>query len=161
MNFVKKHSFTSFGWYRIILAVLVAFCLFGGGSRIVNVTSLIVPIMGIAYILISLVVIITNIQNVPAMFAVIFADAFDFKSIFGGMAGSCMIYGIKRGLYSNEAGVGSAPNASASAMVSHPVKQGLVQMLSVFIDTVLICSATAVVLSNKNTNTLFLFVLAV
>ena len=73
----------------------------------------------------------------------IFADAFDFQSILGGISGSCMIYGIKRGLYSNEAGIGSAPNAAAAADVSHPVKQGLVQMLSVFIYTILVCSATA------------------
>ncbi|MBQ2812122.1 MAG: alanine:cation symporter family protein, partial [Clostridia bacterium] len=73
----------------------------------------------------------------------IFADAFDFKAVFGGFTGSCVMYGIKRGLFSNEAGVGSAPNASASAEVRHPVKQGLVQVLSVFLDTVLICSATA------------------
>jgi AGCS family alanine or glycine:cation symporter len=77
------------------------------------------------------------------VFALIFADAFDFQSIMGGVSGSCMVYGIKRGLYSNEAGVGSAPNAAATADVSHPVKQGLVQMLSVFIDTMLVCSATA------------------
>ena len=77
------------------------------------------------------------------MFVMIFKDAFDFKAIFSGIAGSCVIYGIKRGLYSNEAGVGSAPNASASAKVSHPVKQGLVQTLSVYIDTLLLCTATA------------------
>jgi AGCS family alanine or glycine:cation symporter len=77
------------------------------------------------------------------VFANIFAGAFDFKAIFGGFAGSAMMQGIKRGLYSNEAGMGSAPNAAATADVSHPVKQGLVQMLSVFIDTLLICSATA------------------
>lgn len=77
------------------------------------------------------------------MFAEIFRDAFDFQAIFGGVAGSCLIYGIKRGLYSNEAGVGSAPNASASAHVTHPVKQGLVQTLSVYIDTLLLCTATA------------------
>ena len=77
------------------------------------------------------------------MFGAIFADAFNFKAVFGGFSGSCVMYGIKRGLYSNEAGMGSAPNAAASADVSHPVKQGLVQMLSVFIDTLLICTATA------------------
>ena len=77
------------------------------------------------------------------MFMLIFQNAFDFQSIAGGVAGSCMIYGIKRGLYSNEAGVGSAPNASASAMVSHPAKQGLAQTLSVYIDTLLLCTATA------------------
>lgn len=77
------------------------------------------------------------------MFANIFRDAFNFKAIFGGIAGSCMVQGIKRGLYSNEAGMGSAPNAAAAADVSHPAKQGLVQMLSVFLDTLVICSATA------------------
>ncbi|SNU07090.1 alanine or glycine:cation symporter, AGCS family [Lachnospiraceae bacterium] len=126
-----------------VLAVLTGYCLLGGGKRIVKLTSLIVPAMGIAYVLISLIVILFNIKNIPAMFVIIFKDAFDFKSILGGVAGSCMIYGIKRGLYSNEAGVGSAPNASASAKVSHPAKQGLVQTLSVYIDTLLLCTATA------------------
>ena len=96
---------------------------------------MVVPVMGIAYIGISLLVVIINIQNVPAMFVRIFEEAFDFKAIFGAFSGSAMMQGIRRGLYSNEAGIGSAPNASASANVSHPVKQGLVQMLSVFIDT--------------------------
>lgn len=126
-----------------VLAVLVGYCLLGGGKRIVKLTSVIVPFMGISYVAISLIVILVNITNVPAMFAEIFRDAFDFQAIFGGVAGSCLIYGIKRGLYSNEAGVGSAPNASASAHVTHPVKQGLVQTLSVYIDTLLLCTATA------------------
>ena len=127
----------------IILAVLVGFCLMGGGKRIIKLTEKIVPFMGIAYVLISLIVIGFNVKNVPNMFALILEDAFDFRSIFGGLAGSCMVMGIKRGLYSNEAGVGSAPNASASAEVSHPVKQGLVQTVSVYIDTILLCTATA------------------
>ena len=126
-----------------IIAVLMGYCLLGGGKRIVKLTSIIVPVMGIAYVVISLIVILRNITSIPSMFVMIFRDAFDFKSIFGGMAGSCLIYGVKRGLYSNEAGVGSAPNASASAKVSHPAKQGLVQTLSVYIDTLLICTATA------------------
>ena len=126
-----------------VLAALVGYCLLGGGKRIVKLTSVIVPFMGISYVAISLIVILVNITNVPAMFAEIFRDAFDFQAIFGGVAGSCLIYGIKRGLYSNEAGVGSAPNASASADVTHPVKQGLVQTLSVYIDTLLLCTATA------------------
>ena len=108
-----------------------------------KLTSSIVPIMGISYVVFSLIVIFANFTNIPAMFGMIFEDAFDFKSIFGGIAGSCLIYGVKRGLYSNEAGVGSAPNASASAKVSHPAKQGLVQTLSVYIDTLLLCTATA------------------
>jgi AGCS family alanine or glycine:cation symporter len=127
----------------LVLAVLVGWCIMGGGKRVVKVASTLVPIMGLLYILVSLIVIIFHINIVPSVFVAIFKDAFDFKAIFGGIAGSCMMYGIKRGLYSNEAGVGSAPNAAASADVSHPVKQGLVQMLSVFIDTLLVCSATA------------------
>lgn len=127
----------------IILAVIVAICLFGGGKRIISITSFLVPFMGVAYILVALAIVILNITSLPGIFARIFSDAFDFKAIFGGFSGSCVMYGIKRGLFSNEAGVGSAPNASASADVEHPVKQGLVQVLSVFIDTLLVCSATA------------------
>ena len=94
-----------------IIAVLVGFCVMGGGKKIVKLTEVLVPFMGICYVVVALIVIIVNITNVPAMFVDIFKDAFDFKSIFGGVSGSCLIYGIKRGLYSNEAGVGSAPNA--------------------------------------------------
>jgi len=105
-----------------------------------------VPVMGIFYLAVSLFIILKHYQLVPVMFTSIFNNAFDVQAIFGGFAGSCVMHGIKRGLFSNEAGVGSAPNAAASAAVSHPVKQGLVQMLSVFIDTILICSATAFML---------------
>ena len=100
--------------------------------------------------LIGSLIMAINITNIPHMFAMIFKGAFDFPSIFGGFAGSCIMWGIKRGLYSNEAGMGSAPNAAAKADVSHPVKQGLVQMLSVFIDTLLICSATAFMCLSTN-----------
>ena len=127
----------------LILACIVAYCLLGGGSRIIRITSLLVPVMGVAYILVAVLVILLNIQTVPYVFSRIFSDAFDLQAIFGGFSGSCVMYGIKRGLFSNEAGVGSAPNASSSADVKHPVKQGLVQVLSVFIDTLLVCSATA------------------
>lgn len=127
----------------LILAALVCYCLMGGGSRVIRVTTLLVPVMGCAYVLISLLVVLLNLKALPSVLAAIFSGAFDFEAIFGGFSGSCIMYGIKRGLFSNEAGVGSAPNASASAEVSHPAKQGLVQVLSVFIDTILICSATA------------------
>ena len=113
-----------------VIAVVVGYCLLGGGKRVVKVTSFLVPVMGVAYVLISLLIVVLNIKTLPSVFVQIFEEAF-------------IMYGIKRGLFSNEAGVGSAPNASASADVKHPVKQGLVQVLSVFIDTVLICSATA------------------
>ena len=126
-----------------ILAVLVGYCILGGGKRIVKVTAALVPIMGCLYVLVALLVTIMHINLVPSVFVRIFAEAFDVQAIFGGFAGSCVMYGIKRGLFSNEAGVGSAPNAAASADVSHPVKQGLVQMLSVFIDTLLLCTCTA------------------
>lgn len=126
-----------------VVAGLVAVCLFGGGKRIVKITSFLVPIMGVAYILVALAVTAINFKMLPSVFSRIFTEAFDFNSIFGGFTGSCVMFGIKRGLFSNEAGVGSAPNASASADVSHPAKQGLVQVLSVFIDTILVCSATA------------------
>ena len=126
-----------------LLAILTAYCLLGGGKRIIKITSTVVPFMGVSYVIIALIVIILNYHYVPQMFVIIFQDAFNFQSIFGGVAGSCMVYGIKRGLFSNEAGVGSAPNASASANVSHPAKQGLVQTLSVYIDTLLLCTATA------------------
>ena len=126
-----------------VVAFFVGLCLFGGGKRIIKTTSFLVPFMGVAYILVALVVVVLNIGTIPSVFVEIFRSAFDFSAIFGGFAGSCVMYGIKRGLYSNEAGVGSAPNAAASAEVAHPVKQGLVQVLSVFIDTIVVCSATA------------------
>ncbi len=147
-----QSTFSTYSFYNpavspwiigLILALLVGYCLFGGGKRIVKVSSFLVPVMGLLYIIVALVIVVLNITALPSIFARIFAEAFDFKAIFGGFAGSCVMYGIKRGLYSNEAGVGSAPNAAATAEVAHPVKQGLVQILSVFLDTILVCSATA------------------
>lgn len=126
-----------------VLAVLAGYCILGGGKRIIKYTSLLVPVMGVIFVIMALIMIVINAKNIPAMFGMIFEDAFNFKAIFGGVAGSALVQGIKRGLYSNEAGMGSAPNAAASASVSHPVKQGLVQMISVFLDTLVICSATA------------------
>ena len=126
-----------------ILALIAGYCILGGGKRIIKFTSLLVPVMGVIFVIMALVMIVINAKNIPSMFGMIFEDAFNFKAIFGGVAGSALVQGIKRGLYSNEAGMGSAPNAAASASVSHPVKQGLVQMISVFLDTIVICSATA------------------
>ncbi len=125
------------------LAVLFAICVIGGAKRLSKVTGFVVPFMGMVYILVAVIVMIVNYRNIPEMFRMIFRDAFDFKAIFGGFTGSCLMFGIKRGLYSNEAGMGSAPNAAATADVTHPAKQGLVQMLSVFLDTLLICTCTA------------------
>ena len=105
-----------------VLAVLVLFCLLGGGKSIVRVTEVLVPVMGVLYVAAALIVLVFHITEIPHVIVMVLKDAFDFKAILGGMTGSCLVYGIKRGLYSNEAGVGSAPNASASANVSHPVK---------------------------------------
>ncbi|MBR3751551.1 MAG: alanine:cation symporter family protein [Ruminiclostridium sp.] len=147
-----QSAFSGFSFYKegstpifvgAILAILFAVCVMGGGKRLVKVTGVMVPIMGVIYVAVALVVMVMNLNLVPGVLGTIFADAFDFQAIFGGFAGSCLMQGVKRGLYSNEAGMGSAPNAAASADVSHPVKQGLVQMLSVFLDTLIICSATA------------------
>ena len=129
-----------------ILAVIFCICIFGGSRQISRITGILVPAMGIFYLAVSLFIVITHYSLIPKMFVDIFTNAFDFRAIFGGFTGSCIMQGIKRGLFSNEAGVGSAPNAAASASVSHPAKQGLVQMLSVFIDTILICSSTAFML---------------
>ena len=126
-----------------ILAVLFGIVVLGGGKRLIHVTELLVPIMGVIYIIVSIVVMILNAGNLGTMFSAIFSSAFDFQAIFGGFAGSCIMWGLKRGLYSNEAGMGSAPNAAARADIAHPVKQGLVQALSVYLDTILICTATA------------------
>ena len=147
-----QSAFTAFDFYvegktcwiiGAILAISVGYCIFGGGKRIASVTGVLVPFMGVLYIAVALIVVLTHASLIPSMFKEIFANAFDFQSAAGGFAGSCMIYGFKRGLFSNEAGVGSAPNAAASASVSHPVKQGLVQMFSVFLDTIVLCTCTA------------------
>lgn len=129
-----------------LIAAATAFVIFGGVHRIGFITSVIVPIMAGIYILMGIFITLTNLNRVPEMFSMIFEGAFDFRAIFGGFAGSTVLIGIKRGLFSNEAGMGSAPNASATATVSHPVKQGMVQVLSVFIDTLLICTTTAFIL---------------
>ena len=146
-----QDTFSTFSFYGdstaaiigVILAVLFGIIVIGGAKRLVKVTGVMVPVMGVIYVVVAIIVLIINAKQIPAMFGMIFESAFDFKAIFGGFAGSCVMNGIKRGLYSNEAGMGSAPNAAATADVSHPAKQGLVQMLSVFIDTLLICTATA------------------
>lgn len=130
----------------ILLSIVFAFVLFGGTHRISFLTSAIVPAMAGLYLLLAVVMAVMNAGALPAVFGLIFQEAFDFGSIVGGFAGSMIVQGIKRGLFSNEAGMGSAPNAAASASVSHPVKQGLVQTLSVFIDTILICTCSAVMI---------------
>lgn len=144
-----KLYFSNFhdGYIPLIIGVLVAafsaFMFFGSSNIIGKVSSVIVPVMAVLYIGVGIVILFMNLGKLGDVFGMIFKDAFDFKAIFGGFTGSCMVVGIKRGLFSNEAGMGSAPNAAAAAEVSHPVKQGMVQVFSVFIDTIIICSTTA------------------
>jgi len=126
----------------IILAGLTALIIFGGLNRIANVVGFMVPIMAIGYVVVALYVLIVNIVHIPGLFMSIIEAAFGLKQAVGGAIGVAMLQGIKRGLYSNEAGMGSAPNAAATSNVSHPVKQGLLQAFGVFVDTILICSAT-------------------
>ncbi len=126
------------------LAILTGLIIFGGIHRIGVISSVVVPIMAALYIALGLFVIVKNISMVPGVIGDIFSQAFSFQAGAGGAAGAAIMYGVKRGLFSNEAGMGSSPNAAAVADVSHPVKQGLAQVISVFIDTLLICTATAV-----------------
>ncbi len=130
----------------LVLAAGTALVIFGGTQRIGFITSFIVPVMAIIYMALGFVIIGLNIQKLPQVLSLILSRAFDLRAIAGGFAGSAIVIGIKRGLFSNEAGMGSAPNAAATAQVSHPVKQGTVQVLSVFIDTLLICTTTAFIL---------------
>ncbi|UOR11121.1 alanine/glycine:cation symporter family protein [Halobacillus amylolyticus] len=130
----------------IILTIIVALIIFGGLKRIAQVTQFVVPIMAIFYIILAGYVLIANIGGIPQMLSMIFQGAFGFREVAGGTFGGMILVGVKRGLFSNEAGMGSAPNAAATSEVSHPVKQGLIQTLGVFTDTLLICSATAVII---------------
>ena len=127
----------------IFLCVCTALVIFGGMKRIARFTEVLVPVMAGLYLLVALIVVIMHIDQVPAMFALIFHDAFSPQAAVGGGIGTAILTGIKRGLFSNEAGEGSVPNAAATADVSHPVKQGLVQSFGVYVDTWIVCSATA------------------
>ena len=126
-------------WVGAVLAALALFIVFGGIQRIAHVSSVLVPVMAIGYVILAIVVIIMNIEHIPHVLKVIVLDAFGIEQIAGGGIGATMMNGIKRGLFSNEAGEGSAPNVAATAATSHPVKQGLIQALGVFTDTLLVC----------------------
>ncbi|WP_460946749.1 alanine/glycine:cation symporter family protein [Okibacterium endophyticum] len=130
----------------IALAVLTALVVFGGVRRIASVTQAVVPLMALLYLVLGLIVVGLNISEVPRVFGEIFSGAFGFQEIAGGVLGTIIMQGVKRGMFSNEAGLGSAPNAGASAAVTHPVKQGLVQTLGVYFDTFLVCSITAFII---------------
>lgn len=130
----------------ILLVVLTALIIFGGVHRIVKVTQVLVPVMAIFYLAVAFYVVVTNLSEIPAVFKLIFTEAFGLREAAGGAIGVAIMQGVRRGLFSNEAGMGSVPNAAATANTSHPAKQGLVQSLGVFFDTIMICSATAFII---------------
>ncbi|MDH3638190.1 MAG: alanine:cation symporter family protein [Gammaproteobacteria bacterium] len=130
-------------WTGLGLAVVTGFVVYGGIKRIAHVADVVVPIMAIGYIGMAVIIILINIGDIPAVLAMIVKNAFGFEEAVGGGMGAAIANGIRRGLFSNEAGLGSAPNVAAVAYVRHPISQGIVQSLSVFIDTIIICSCTA------------------
>ncbi len=137
----------AFGWdplvVGIVLSTLALFIVFGGIHRIARVSSILVPVMAIGYFVLALAILLMNIEHIPHVLNVIITHAFGLQQGAGGALGATIMMGVKRGLFSNEAGEGSAPNVAATATVSHPVKQGLIQSLGVFTDTLLVCSCTA------------------
>jgi AGCS family alanine or glycine:cation symporter len=130
----------------MILTLIFGVTIFGGIKRIARMSEVIVPIMALGYLLIALVVILLNIQEIPSIIYMIISEAFNPSSAIGGGIGAVIIQGAKRGMFSNEAGLGSAPNVAAVAYVAHPVQQGVVQSFSVFIDTIILCSCTAFII---------------
>lgn len=140
----------AFGWSPIwvggVLATLALFIVFGGIQRIAHVSAVLVPVMAIGYMVLAIVIVVMNIGLIPHIFKLIMLDAFGIQQVAGGGIGATIMTGVKRGLFSNEAGEGSAPNVAATAYVSHPVKQGLIQALGVFTDTLLVCSCTAFII---------------
>ena len=130
-------------WTLCILTLIV---IWGGVQRVSRFSEIVVPFMAVAYIILAVIIIALNITHFPAVMAMIVKNAFGFDEALGGSIGAAMIMGIKRGLFSNEAGEGSTPNAAATASVSHPVKQGLIQTLGVYTDTLLVCTATAFII---------------
>ncbi|MBV8348149.1 MAG: alanine:cation symporter family protein [Mycolicibacterium sp.] len=136
-------------WTTVGLVVLSAPVLFGGVRRVARVAEFVLPIMAVTYVLLAFVIVALNITNLPKVIEQIIGGAFGIKEIAGGFSGgvaAAMLNGVKRGLFSNEAGMGSAPNVAATATVSHPVKQGLIQSLGVFVDTMIVCTATAFII---------------
>lgn len=127
----------------VVLTLLTLAIIFGGIQRISRFASMVVPFMAVGYLLLVLYILVVNLTQIPAMFALIVKSAFGIEQAAGGMVGMAVMQGVKRGLFSNEAGEGSAPNAAATASTSHPVKQGLLQALGVFTDTLVICTCTA------------------
>ncbi|MGL4485153.1 MAG: alanine/glycine:cation symporter family protein [Anaerovoracaceae bacterium] len=135
----------------IAMAALFAAVVFGGMKRIGKVAEIIVPVMAVVYIVLALIIVGVNFTQIPAMFGLIFSSAFGANALYGAIWGSAIMWGVKRGIYSNEAGMGSGAHASASAEVSHPAKQGLAQSFSVYVDTLFVCTATAIMILSTGT----------
>ena len=156
-NTVSQSFSAAFGinelYVGIGLAIVSGIVIFGGVHRIAKVSEVIVPVFAVGYILVAIIVILMNITSLPAVFGEIFSNAFNVKAAGGGLLGGVIMQGVKRGLFSNEAGMGSAPNAAATADVTHPVKQGLIQTLGVFTDTLVICTCTAFIILLKDNAT--------
>ncbi len=140
---VKSAFAINYVWTGALLAVLLGLIIFGGIKLIANVAQFVVPFMAIAYILVAVVILVMNYDKIPGVFSLIISSAFGAKATFAGIVGAMISIGVKRGVYSNEAGQGTGPHPAAAAEVSHPAKQGLVQAFSVYIDTLFVCSATA------------------
>ncbi|MCI6642455.1 MAG: alanine/glycine:cation symporter family protein [Campylobacter hominis] len=152
LNAESGVNFAQSGWtiyIGILLMIFSAYCFFSKSYIIGKVSSIIVPFMVVLYILFAAWAFFTNIDLFPQVISEMFKQAFDFEAIFGGFAGSCVVVGIKRGLFANEAGMGSAPNAAAAAHVSHPVKQGLVQCFAIFLDVIVTTSSAVIVLFSQ------------
>ena len=133
-------------WIGLTITIATLIIIFGGIRRISHFASIVVPFMAIGYVIIAVIVILLNITELPAMIVLIVKSAFGLEQAVGGAFGVAVMQGVKRGLFSNEAGEGSAPNAAAIAHTSHPVKQGLLQALGVFTDTIVVCSCTAFII---------------
>lgn len=136
----------SVGWSAVVLAGVLAIIIVGGVKRIANFASLVVPFMAGAYILFAIIILFVNFSQIPEVFGMIFKSAFGAEQAFSGLLGSAIMWGVKRGIYSNEAGQGTGPQSAAAAEVSHPAKQGFVQAFAVYIDTLFVCSATAFII---------------
>ena len=130
----------------VVLGILLAVIIMGGVRRIANFASLVVPLMAVVYILASIVIMFVNFDRIDDVFSLIFRSAFDQEAMFSGMLGAAIMWGVKRGIYSNEAGQGTGPQSAAAAEVSHPAKQGFVQAFAVYVDTLFVCSATAFII---------------
>ncbi|VEG53406.1 amino acid carrier protein [Mycolicibacterium aurum] len=129
-------------WVAVGIVIVLAFVIIGGVKRIATFASIVVPFMAVVYIVLALIIVLMNAGEIPGVLSLIFSSAFGLDSAFGAILGSAVMWGVKRGIYSNEAGQGTGPHAAAAAEVSHPAKQGLVQAFAVYVDTLFICSAT-------------------